>query len=280
MPPTPDCSLDLSAVGRTAVAALRCRAHEQNRDPAARLLHDSIAADHLEKLGNSVPHFDHAPTQVAVCHRARVIDGWVSGWLTQHPDGVVVELGVGLSTRHARLNLRPEQTLGLDRPRILNLRRSLGHTGAMAAADFIKDRWLDETPPWPRGRPVCFVAEGLLMYLPQSAVERLFVQLARACPSAMTCFDAYAPAAKLLAPYHRGLRQTGASLRSTFTRSAHLEMLETSTLRDDAAAFRRLPWIYRLPGVHRLHATYRARLIRVKLSSLKQSPNRYAAPAE
>lgn len=240
----------------TAVAALWGRAVEQAHEQP--LLHDPAAAAWLEALGLDTSSLSRATaTRVAVCARARVIDDWVTAWSAEHANGVVVELGIGFSTRAQRLAHLGPDFLGVDREDPLRRREALDSSPKQEtlAADLAQPESVDFLRDRIGSRPACFIAEGLLMFLDRSRVEPLLSRLATAFPGEAFIFDAYAPPARLLQRFHDSLRRLGEPLRSTFTLSPHLKIIESRTLRDQPDAFARLPWVYRLPGVHRLHAT-------------------------
>lgn len=249
---------------RTAVAALWGRAVEQARDRP--LLRDPAAACWLDAFQFDTTRLAGATaTQVAVCARARWIDRWVFAWAEQHPRGVVVELGVGFSTRALRLAHLALHFVGVDRAAVADRRATLDLTTKTLPPTLIADVTQPDLPDLLRSavasRPACFIAEGLLMFLEPAKVDRLLATLAASFPRSPLFFDAYAPLARPLQRFHDSLGHLGEPLRSTFTRSTHLQLHESPTLRDTPDAFARLPRHYRLPHVHRLHATHRAILI-------------------
>ncbi|MEM1109790.1 MAG: class I SAM-dependent methyltransferase [Planctomycetota bacterium] len=267
-PPAPERALPeaspIDDMTWTAVAALWARAVEQTAEKP--LLKDPTATAWLDTLRRDTRRFEQAAaTRVAVCDRARLIDRWVTEWANEPTNsrGVVVELGVGFSTRCVRLSSLNLDFVGIDRDNTLQQRAKLSAADSIStqAADITADDWISELHKTVGSREHCFVAEGLLMYLPVAEVERLFARLAAAFPHATILFDAYARPALWLQRFHDSLRHLDASLCSTFVRSPHLKILESQTLRDSPIAYARMPRVYRLPGVNRLHATHRATLI-------------------
>lgn len=262
-PPTPAIAtataLPLDPATWTAVAALWGRAVEQTADHP--LIRDPAAAAWLEALGLDTSRLSRATaTQVAVCARAKVIDAWVAEWAHDHAPGVVVELGVGFSTRAQRLADRGLDFVGVDQVNAAQHRDPLDAPRGQPTlrADVTSARCVEALQPLIASRPVCFIAEGLFMFLEARQVATLLSRLATAFPGSALLFDAYAPPALYLQCLHDSLGHLGETLRSTRPLSPNLEHLESRTLRDSPAALRRLPWVYRLPGVHRLHATHRA----------------------
>ena len=193
--------------------------------------------------------------------------------MEQHPAGVVVELGAGLSTRRSRLELTARQWLGVDRPAVVELRRQLDPAGRGVAADFCDAGWTQTLPNLQRlsTAEVCFIAEGLFMYLPPPVLRRLLAELARAFPGAALLFDAYRWPAPRLTRFHDSLHRLprdqdgemkeGERLRSTMPPRQHVQVVESVTLRDWPEGRAVLPRRYRLPGVDRLWGMHRARLL-------------------
>jgi len=249
----------------TAVAALWGRAVEQTRETP--LIRDPAAAAWLDKLDLDTSRLTRAAaTQVAVCARARLIDDWVTAWASEQDGdvgGVVIELGIGFSTRALRLANLNLDFVGVDQADAAGRRDPLAFANGLAptrVADVTEAACIDHLAVAAASGPTCIVAEGLFMYLEPAQVHTLLARLAAAFPDSTLLFDAYAPPARHLQHFHDSLGPLAVKLRSTWTGSPRVQVFETRTLRDDPAAWRRLPWVYRLPGVHRLHATHRAEL--------------------
>jgi O-methyltransferase involved in polyketide biosynthesis len=118
--------------------------------------------------------------------RIRQYDRYVSRFLDQQPDGVVVSLGCGLDDRRRRVDNGCMRWYDLDLPEVIALRRQfLAETERMRfiASSALEFAWLDELP----GEPGCrflFVAEGLFMYLPADGVRSLVTTLRDRYPGA------------------------------------------------------------------------------------------------
>ncbi len=188
-------------------------------------------------------------TRVAVASRSAVIDRWCRAWLDDEPRGVLVELGVGLGTRHLRLQLGPDRFLGVDLPPALAARRRLADGAPednTLAADVADPAWRGPLTERLAGRPACFVAEGLLPFLPADRVPRLLTGLAAEHPGRPLLFDAYTPAARHLQRLHRGLRRAETPVRWTLSPRrvpAAVTVQASHTLTDSPDAMRHLsPW--------------------------------------
>lgn len=118
--------------------------------------------------------------------RIRRFDRYVSEFLKDEPDGVVVNLGCGLDDRRRRTDNGRVRWFDLDLPEVIDLRRRyLPESDRMQflASSVLDLQWLDALPDEP-GRSFLFVAEGLFMYLPPDGVKTLVLALAERHPGA------------------------------------------------------------------------------------------------
>jgi methyltransferase (TIGR00027 family) len=177
-----------SGVGFTALAAAGCRAIETLRDPA--LIQDPYAAAFVRAASVPVPvpatpqaadadaTFPWSLTGTYVAVRTRYFDDYMASAIADGIEQIVI-MAAGLDTRAFRLDWPSGTTLfELDVPLVLGFKdRVLGEVGATArctrravATDLRED--------WPAAlggagfdpsRPAAWLAEGLLLYLPDSA---------------------------------------------------------------------------------------------------------------
>jgi O-methyltransferase involved in polyketide biosynthesis len=152
-------------------------------------------------------------TVVLICQRAKKLDMVAKSFLDEHANGVVLHLGCGLDSRFWRVDNGQVEWYDLDMPPVIDLRRNfypeheryrliassvtdLAWTNAIAAAD----------------RPVLIVAEGLLMYLDEANVKRLFLRLREVFPGCQLIADVFSRMTARSAAKHPSLKQTGASI--------------------------------------------------------------------
>ncbi|GAA2632472.1 class I SAM-dependent methyltransferase [Actinomadura fulvescens] len=152
-------------------------------------------------------------TQVAV--RARYLDKAVRGFVTAHPDAVVVDLGAGLDARIFRV--LPPSTVAwfdVDFPAVAEARRQVlpDHPQARQLGACLTDPWwLDEVPG---DRPAMVVADGLLPFLAQEEIEALVDRLTRHFRTGELAFNGYHPRIAGLARYLPAMKRTAALTRS------------------------------------------------------------------
>jgi O-methyltransferase involved in polyketide biosynthesis len=185
-------SVRWGSVEWTNLVTLYLRAYEsRSRRP---ILGDQTAAEAVDRIDydfkriyrNSLP----GANQYLVTLRAKQLDDWCSDFLARHPDAVVLHLGCGLDGRAFRL-VPPPSVLwfDLDQPAVIELRRQLYDESdryRMIGSSVTDPAWLDQIPT---GRPTLVVAEGLLMYVPESEVRQLLERLTDRFDSGEMLFD-------------------------------------------------------------------------------------------
>jgi O-methyltransferase involved in polyketide biosynthesis len=96
----------------------------------------------------------------------------------------VVEIGTGLNTRFERVDSGQVHWIDLDLPDTIELRGKFFADTArrrMVAGSVLDERWLDNVAQFPG--PYFFVAEGVLVYLPEDQVSRPPAALRRQLPA-------------------------------------------------------------------------------------------------
>ena len=131
--------------------------------------------------------------------RAALFDGYVRDFSARHPDGLVLQLGVGLDSRVKRVPC-PNPWYDLDFPDVIDLRRKYfpedGRYHLIAAPALPAD-WLAGVP---EASNALVLAEGLSMYLSEGDMRALMAALQGHFGQVTFIFDAYSKrAAKLSA---------------------------------------------------------------------------------
>ncbi|ULN47762.1 class I SAM-dependent methyltransferase [Mycolicibacterium goodii] len=162
----------LTPVEKTLVVTLSGRAADARA-------HRPLLDDRLSEIVSR--RLSHAPVKLpgtvtlAVAVRSAMLDRLVSGFIAQHADAVVVELGCGLETRMHRVS--PPTGVDwydIDLPDVIDVRRQvipeLGRSHLIAASLTDSARWLQDVP---RDRPAIVVADGVLGFLTESDNRRI-----------------------------------------------------------------------------------------------------------
>jgi methyltransferase (TIGR00027 family) len=192
-----------TSVGMTAVMVAAARARETDspdpliRDPFAQILVEGVDAGGWQKfldpgmqdrIAGADPEaaaiFSNMLSYQAV--RTRFFDAFFTGAAAAGIRQVVI-LASGLDSRAYRLAW-PQGTViyEIDQPRVLEYKAAtLTEHGAVPTAER-REVGIDLRQDWPAslraagfdpGRPTAWLAEGLLMYLPAEAQDRLFEQI-------------------------------------------------------------------------------------------------------
>jgi O-methyltransferase involved in polyketide biosynthesis len=133
--------------------------------------------------------------QVNMLLRMREFDRLARAFLTQHPDGVIVDLGCGLDTRFERIDNGRVEWYGLDLPEVIELRKELLEETPRSRCigrSVLDSSWMD-TLCDQADRHFLFLAEGVLYYIELTQAQELVRELARRFPGAELIFDAYSP---------------------------------------------------------------------------------------
>lgn len=152
-------------------------------------------------------------TVVLVCQRANKMDDTARAFLAEHPAGVVLHLGCGLDNRFGRVDNGQVEWYDLDMPPVIALRQKFYaenprcHLISSSVTDL---EWIDTIAA--QGKPVLVIAEGLLMYLDEADVKRLFLRLGEAFSGCRLIADVFSKMTAKVATRHPSLKQTGAAL--------------------------------------------------------------------
>jgi len=182
--------------------------------PGNPLFFDPKARDILERVDYDftrlrVPY----KTIVLVCQRAKKLDVVARAFLDEHANGVVLHLGCGLDSRFWRVDNGQVEWYDLDMQPVIELRRQFyaEHERYHPIASSVTDlEWTNEVAT--KDRPVLIMAEGLLMYLAEADVKRLFLRLREVFPGCRLIADVFSRMTARSATKHPSLKQTGASI--------------------------------------------------------------------
>ena len=180
----------LGDVQQTLFIPLAARAAETQRKHP--VLRDPKAAEMLESIDYDAARYGRGAGGFVTVLRTAILDFWVRGFLAAHPAATVVELGTGLNTRFERVDNGQVHWFDLDLPDTIELRRNFfADTGRrrMIAASVLDEDWLPAVAQ--SQGPYFFVADGVLVYLPQDQVMATLTRIAARFPGALVAFDTY-----------------------------------------------------------------------------------------
>lgn len=169
----------LNEVSETALITLRSRVVESEKvnpliqDPMGKELFDLLLKELPDELRNRILERKLSPILSRhIALRARKYDQLCREFLKDYPDGLIVNLGCGFDTRFWRLGGGNMNYMELDLPGVMGMKQQLlgkKITYGMLADSVLEETWIEQVRE-KQAEHVMFIAEGLFMYLPQSAV--------------------------------------------------------------------------------------------------------------
>lgn len=114
--------------------------------------------------------------------RTRKFDRYCQEFLNHAPNGIIVELGCGLSSRFSRIDNNTVEWYDLDLPEVIAIRKQFSQEtqrNHMIAASVLNTQWMKQLPT---KKNILFIAEGLLMYLHEDDVKSLVLKLQQQFP--------------------------------------------------------------------------------------------------
>ena len=180
----------LGAVQQTLFIPLAARAAETQRKHP--VLRDPKAVEMVRSIDYEAAKYGRGAGGFATVLRTAFIDFWVRSFLAAHPAATVVEIGTGLNTRFERVDNGQVHWFDLDLPDTIDLRRNFfadTQRRQMVAASFLDDGWLPAVADSPG--PYFFVADGVLVYLPEDQVRATLTRISSRFPGALIALDTY-----------------------------------------------------------------------------------------
>ena len=214
--------IQLSQEKETLLVPLYSKALESQR--AQPIMVDPKAEEILQRIEYDFGEL-HIPKQtlVTLAMRAKKLDSYVRDYLEHSKHPLVLHLGCGLDSRVLRVQWTKGEWYDLDYPDVIELRKDFyeeinGYH--MLASSVTNPIWLEQVEGI---GPACIIAEGLLMYLHEEEVRKLFVDLQRRFPSSEISFDAYSRLTARSANNHPSIRKTGAKIHWGIDDPAQIE---------------------------------------------------------
>ena len=182
--------------------------------PGNPLFFDPKARDILDRVDYDFTRL-HVPykTVVLICQRTKKLDAVAKAFLAKRANGVVLHLGCGLDSRFWRVDNGQVEWYDLDMSPVIDLRQQFytEHERYHLIASSVTDLdWVNAVVAVDRS--VLIVGEGLLMYLDEADVKRLFLRLRECFPGCQLIADVFSRMTARPATKHPARRQTGGSL--------------------------------------------------------------------
>ncbi|WP_067544562.1 class I SAM-dependent methyltransferase [Nocardia crassostreae] len=180
-------TVSLGAIQETLLIPLYGRAQDARRRSS--VLADRKAIELVESIDYDFAKF-RGPSLSGSVLRASIFDEYVRGFLREHPDGTVVDLGCGLSTRFHRLDNGQVSWIDLDVEDTMALRRRFFDDGdryTMIAGSILETDWFARVKKNPG--PIFLMSEAVLLYFPEDQVHTTVRQIATAFPDTPLALD-------------------------------------------------------------------------------------------
>lgn len=176
----------LNSVPETMLWTLHNRATEAKRtdallkDNKAIEIYDAINYDYIKRFGKAEP--SHAI-------RSLKFDQAIRTFLTQHPDGCIINLGEGLETQRYRFENEKALWFSVDLPEAIQVREQFippDQRHIHCSMSVLDRAWFNEIP---KDRPVFITAQGLFMYFTEAQVQSLIADMLKTFQAGYLMFD-------------------------------------------------------------------------------------------
>lgn len=186
-------------VSRTLLIPLAARAQESLSKKA--LFIDKQAEEIFKKLPKDAIDFKLNPVmRTATAIRVRYLDDLAKKFIADHKNPIIVQLGAGFDTRFSRTDNGQSIQINIDLPEVMQSRQDFIPTKNDReynwAYNITDTAWIERLKKEFRDFDIMFIAEGLLMYLPDNDVETLFKSLADNFIDSYIAFDTASLASK------------------------------------------------------------------------------------
>jgi len=180
--------VELGPVEETLLVPLYLRALENRRKRP--IVVDPKAAEMVDRIDWDYARIGQRWRGLGCSLRCAFFDVLAADFIRRHPDGTVVEIGCGLSTRFDRLDNGRIHWFDLDLPDVIALRRRFftdSERCTMLAASVVDPGWIPAVLRSPG--PYFLMAETVLVYLEEQRVKTALAQIARGIPGAHIALD-------------------------------------------------------------------------------------------
>jgi O-methyltransferase involved in polyketide biosynthesis len=258
-------NITLTGTQETMLATLYGRALDSRSRTS--VLNDTAAADAVERIDYDFGKTGvKATNAVGIAIRAKVLDGWTTSFLAEHPSATVLHLACGLDTRVQRLHPSASvRWFDVDLPKVMELRSRLLPRPAgdyhQISASVTEPEWLSSVPD---DRPTVAVFEGLSMYLTEEQGHRLIERITARFPSGQLLFDVYGTWGIKLQKLVPAVRHAGATLYWGVDDPHEIEILHPGLECLDALRSVDLPGLDKLPLSGRISLAVAARIPKLR----------------
>jgi O-methyltransferase involved in polyketide biosynthesis len=153
-------------------------------------------------------------SQIAWIARCKRFDLIVNKFITDHPEGTVVNIGCGLDTSYERIKCNSMHWYDLDLPDVIDLKRKFQKEMAgrqFISCSFLDTRWFDNILI---NDSILLIAAGVFVYFEESEVRDFIIKVADRFDNCELFFDVTSP--KGLEIANQVIQKSGLNSRSFF----------------------------------------------------------------
>lgn len=153
-------------------------------------------------------------TNILMSLRAKLIDSFVSDFLSTNKESVALHLGCGLDSRYHRIGNSYVDWYDIDFEEVIDIRRLFFHETTnyhLISSSVTEDNLLEKIPIGKKRNIV--IAEGLFMYLKEDDIKSLIVMLKNKLGSYTLIFDAFSVYSAKKVRNHPSIKKTGALIQ-------------------------------------------------------------------
>ena len=180
---------DLEPVSETLLITAYLRNLETKKKHG--IIRDPKSVEIINRIDYDFFKYNSPLNQALIAIRTEVIDEFVSSFIIQYPNTIIVNLGTGLCTRFFRLDNGLIRWIGIDLPRVKTIWDSLlGETERhhYHSCSVLNLSWVKRIKEM-KATKILFIAEGLLMFLDEIEVKYLLQNIRDIFPSSEIIFD-------------------------------------------------------------------------------------------
>ncbi|WP_319559728.1 class I SAM-dependent methyltransferase [Marispirochaeta sp.] len=152
-------------------------------------------------------------TNILMCIRAKLMDNYVTSFLSDNENSIALHLGCGLDSRYIRIKNNNVNWFDLDYKEVIGIRQHFFNETDkyhMIASSVTEPEWI-KIIPQEKGHYI-IIAEGLFMYLKENEIKELISRLKDRIGNYTLIFDAYSKLTAKNANNHPSLKKTGARI--------------------------------------------------------------------
>jgi O-methyltransferase involved in polyketide biosynthesis len=153
-------------------------------------------------------------SQIAWIARCKRLDMIVTRFITDHPEGTVINIGCGLDTSYERISGKSVHWYDLDLPDVIELKKKFQKetdNRKYISSSFLDTKWFDNIVIYDR---VLFISAGVFVYFEEVEIKNFIIKVADRFDDCEMFFDVTSP--KGLEIANQIIQKSGLDSRSFF----------------------------------------------------------------